>query len=327
MAKLADVLMRQKHHLPTEMLHKTDSKFGNIVPAYNNSYDVYINFRSARNLLAFINQHGFYDLNADEDIGDYLRLFCSEAVLPGSSIQAQEIPGLRQGIMTQVGVMRKMTDLTLTFFSQKDYYTNDVFNAWLEFIAPTRISDGSFGRTTRARRNDKNSYRRLKYPDEYKCEIEITAFSNDVFRKRQRLEDQQVFPVLQIPNSITYYIQNAFPINIVAAPLAYGNAQLIKTSIVFKFDNFFIDRTSRAGTGIAISDNPPKNLRDPGIANSPTLLSNTLKPFDRPPAEATTTDDTNETFTGRFEIDGRGPEPGNFAETMIFSGANGGLSF
>ena len=327
MARLADVLMRQKHHLPTEMLHKTDSKFGNIVPAYNNSYDVYINFRSARNLLAFINQHGFYDLNADEDIGDYLRLFCSEAVLPGSSIQAQEIPGLRQGIMTQVGVMRKMTDLTLTFFSQKDYYTNDVFNAWLEFIAPTRISDGSFGGNTRSRRNDKNSYRRLKYPDEYKCEIEITAFSNDAFRRHQRLEDQQVFPVTQIPSSITYYVQNAFPINIVAAPLAYGNAQLIKTSIVFKFDNFFVDRTSRAGSVIAISDNPPKNLRNPGIGGTPTLLSNTLKPFDRPPAESTTTDDTQETFSGRFEKDGRGPEPGNFAETMIFSGSNGGLAF
>ena len=327
MAKLADVLMRQKHHLPTEMLHKTDSKFGNIVPAYNNSYDVYINFRSARNLLAFINQHGFYDLNADEDIGDYLRLFCSEAVLPGSSIQAQEIPGLRQGIMTQVGVMRKMTDLTLTFFSQKDYYTNDVFNAWLEFIAPTRLRNGSFGNDTRLRRNDKNSYRRLKYPDEYKCEIEITAFSNDVFPQNQRLKEQEVVPITQIPNSITYYIQNAFPINIVAAPLAYGNAQLIKTSIVFKFDNFFIDRTSRAGSVLAISDNPPKNLRNPGISNSPTLLSNTLKPFSRPPAETTTTDDTNETFTGRFEVDGRGPEPGNFAETIIFNGANGGLAF
>ena len=312
MARLADVLMRQKYHLPTEMLHKTDSKFGNIVPAYNNSYDVYINFRSARNLLAFINQHGFYDLNADEDIGDYLRLFCSEAVLPGSSIQAQEIPGLRQGIMTQVGVMRKMTDLTLTFFSQKDYYTNDVFNAWLEFIAPTRLSNGSFGNSTRQRRNDKNSFRRLKYPDEYKCEIEITAFSNDVFRKHQRLEDQQVFPITQTPSSITYYVQNAFPINVVAAPLAYGNAQLIKTSIVFKFDNFFVDRTSRAGSVLALSDNPPNNLRDPSIGGTPTLLSNTLKPFDRPPAEATTTDDTDGSSEFQFPDVGFGiVPPGN----------------
>ena len=296
MARLADVLMRHKQHLPTEMLHKTDSRFGNIVPAYNNSYDVYINFRSAPELLKFINQHGFYDQNDDSDIGDYLRLFCSEAVLPGSSIQAQEVPGLRQGVMTQVGVMRKMTDLTLTFFSQKDFYTNDVFNAWLEYISPTRIADGSFGTSTMLRRNDKNSYRRLKYPDQYKCEIEITAFSNDVFRPHQRLESQQIFPITQVPNSITYYLQNAFPINIVAAPLAYGNAQLIKTSIVFKFDNFFVDRTSRSGSALRISDNPPNNLRDPGIISNPELLSSTLKPFSRPLSESSTSDQQGEGF-------------------------------
>ena len=327
MARLADVLMRQKHHLPTEMLHKTDSKFGNIVPAYNNSYDVYINFRGALGLLSFINQHGFYDLNSDEDIGDYLRLFCSEAVLPGSSLSNKEIPGLRQGMMTQVATMRRMTDLTLTFFSQKDYYTNDVFNAWLEYISPTRIGNGSFGTSTRQRRNDKNSFRRLKYPDEYKCEIEITAFSNDVFAARDRFDKQRVVPLVRTPSSITYYIQNAFPVNIVAAPLAYGNAQLIKTSIVFKYDNFFVDRTSRAGNILAISDNPPENLRDPGIRNTPFLLSNTLKPYDRPLNEKTTTDDTNGTFSGRFEKDKRGPEPGNLSETIIFNGANGGLAF
>ena len=276
MAKLADVLMRQKHHLPTELLHKTDTKFGNIVPAFNNSYDVYINFRGARRLLSFINQHGFYDLNADEDLGDYLRLFCSEAVLPGSSLVNAEIPGIRQGMMTQIGVMRRMTDLTLTFFSQKDYYTNDVFNAWMEFISPTRLGTGSFGTSTRQRRNDKASYRRLKYPDQYKCEIEITAFSNDIFQKSERLDDTNIQSV-QIQSSITYYVQNAFPINIIAAPLAYGNAQLIKTSIVFKFDNFFVDRTSRVGDVLAISDQPWKNTRDPSIDRRPTLLSTTLK--------------------------------------------------
>ena len=34
-----------------------------------------------------------------------------------------------------------------------------------------------------------------------------------------------------------------------------------------------------------------------------------------------------EKFSGRFEIDGRGPKPGNIEETIIFSAANGGLAF
>ena len=103
-----------------------------------------------------------------------------------------------------------------------------------------------------------------------------TGISNDIFQKSERLDDTNIQSV-QIPSSITYYVQNAFPINIIAAPLAYGNAQLIKTSIVFKFDNFFVDRTSRVGDVLAISAKPWKNKRDASIDRRPTLLSTTLK--------------------------------------------------
>lgn len=301
MAQIADVLARQKQHLPTEMLYRTETKFGNIVPAYNNSYDVFINFNSAPGLVRFINQHGFYDQSNDAEPGDYLRLFCSEAILPGSSYRATEVPGQRQGIMSQMALMRNMTDLTLTFFSQKDYYTNDVFNAWMEYIQPTRNVNGVFGDSTRERRNDfQRAYRRAKYPAFYKCEIEITAFSNDIFAESERLEGQKSFPLIRTPSSITYYIQNAFPINIVAAPLAYGNAQLIKTTIAFKFDNFFIDRTSRAGGVLSVSDKPPINRRGANISLPEELKSTTLKPYSPTSnnASTTTTSDTTESASG-----------------------------
>ncbi len=294
MAQLSDLLQRQKQHLPTEMLYRTDTKFGNIVPAYNNSYDVFINFNQAAGLVNFINQHGFYDQSNDAEPGDYLRLFCSEAVLPGSSIRAAEVPGQRQGIMSQVALMRNMTDLTLTFFSQKDYYTNDVFNAWMEYIQPTRNGNGVFGDSTRERRNAQSAYRRAKYPVFYKCEIEITAFSNDIFSRGQRLEGQRTFPLIRTPSSITYYIQNAFPINIVAAPLAYGNAQLIKTTIAFKFDNFFIDRTSRVGGILSLSDSPSENRRDANISGLGAIKNTTLKPYTpNQPDEVSTTKVSN----------------------------------
>ena len=293
MAQIADVLKRQKQHLPTEMLYRTDTKFGNIVPAYNNSYDVFINFSSAAGLLNFINQHGFYDQARDAEPGDYLRLFCSEAVLPGSSLRTTEVPGQRQGIMSQMALMRNMTDLTLTFFSQKDYYTNDVFNAWMEYTQPTRNGNGVFGDSTRERRNAQSAYRRAKYPVFYKCEIEITAFSNDIFNEGRRLEGQQRFPIVNTPSSITYYIQNAFPVNIVAAPLAYGNAQLIKNTIAFKFDNFFVDRTSRVGGILSISDRPPINRRGANIDVPDGLKFTTLKPYS-PTSDGASTSNTSD---------------------------------
>ena len=293
MAQLSDLLQRQKQHLPTEMLYRTDTKFGNIVPAYNNSYDVFINFSSAAGLLNFINQHGFHDQARDAEPGDYLRLFCSEAVLPGSSLRTTEVPGQRQGIMSQMALMRNMTDLTLTFFSQKDYYTNDVFNAWMEYTQPTRNGNGVFGDSTRERRNAQSAYRRAKYPVFYKCEIEITAFSNDIFNEGRRLEGQQRFPIVNTPSSITYYIQNAFPVNIVAAPLAYGNAQLIKTTIAFKFDNFFIDRTSRVGGILSVSDRPPINRRGANIDVPDGLKFTTLKPYS-PTSDGASTSNTSD---------------------------------
>ena len=293
MAQIADVLRRQKQHLPTEMLYRTDTKFGNIVPAYNNSYDVFINFSSAAGLLRFVNQHGFYDQSNEAEPGDYLRLFCSEAVLPGSSLRTAEVPGQRQGIMSQMALMRNMTDLTLTFFSQKDYYTNDVFNAWMEYTQPTRNGNGVFGDSTRERRNAQSAYRRAKYPVFYKCEIEITAFSNDIFNEGRRLEGQQRFPIINTPSSITYYIQNAFPVNIVAAPLAYGNAQLIKTTIAFKFDNFFIDRTSRVGGILSVSDKPPINRRGANIDVPDGLKFTTLKPYS-PTSDGASTNNTSD---------------------------------
>jgi len=40
-------------------------------------------------------------------------------------------------------------------------------------------------------------------------------------------------------------MKNCFPASIIAAPLAYGKAELVKTTITFKYDYFTIDRGAR----------------------------------------------------------------------------------
>ena len=87
------------------------------------------------------------------------------------------------------------------------------------------------------------------------------------------MKAQEEYPTPQITNSITYYLEGAFPSNIVASPLAYGNAELIKTTINFKYENYFIDRTSRQPNGYLFrSDGQWRDIR--GL------------PFRRPPAQA-----------------------------------------
>ena len=167
---------KNRIYIPTTELYSSrTSKTGTgIVPAFNNLYDVWINFGSAlptstgNSLIKFINQHGFYDTNPTENPGDYLALFCSEAVLPGAQLQTSQVAGLRQGVVSSYAIYRKYPEVTLTFYSQKDYYTNEVFSAWMEFISPTTLSDDTFGTSTDARKNDRSAYKKVRYPNEYK---------------------------------------------------------------------------------------------------------------------------------------------------------------
>ena len=251
MANRPNVFAEGRHILPTQDLYITRDKFGSNVPAYNNIYDVWIDF-SGKGLTRFINQHTFYDKGGrGPSPGSALALFCSEAVLPGSTIETAEVRGLRQGVVQNYATYRSYPDITLTWYSQQDYYTNDVFNAWMEYISPTRLADSRYGDSTRTRRNDKASFRRLKYPEFYKCNMQITSFSKNLLEKETRLEEKGS---PQFPSSITYFVENLFPTNIVASPLAYGKSELVKTSVTFKYEYYYIDRTSRAGETFKVSD-------------------------------------------------------------------------
>ena len=232
--------IRKRYYLPTAELIYGKTK-SNILPAHNNIYDVWIDFNTGGSrepsLKTFINQHNFLS-SQGSDPGDTIALLCSEAVLPGSQLQTSQVDGLRQGISSNYAVYRRYPDVQLTFYSQKDYYTNDVFNAWMEYISPTYMEDGTHGGANYDRLNNSAAYKKLRYPNEYKCPIQITAFSTDV-----NIPTDNPSASTQ-PSSITYHLVNSFPVNIVSAPLAYGDAELIKTSIQFKYDYYYIERVA-----------------------------------------------------------------------------------
>tara|TARA_B100000609_G_C16778798_1_gene215577 strand:- start:14 stop:484 length:471 start_codon:yes stop_codon:yes gene_type:complete len=147
--------------------------------------------------------------------------------------------------------------------------TNDVFNSWVEFISPNK------------EKGKNNSFRKMRYPNEYKCPIEITAFSRDVFNDSDRLEREEN-PVRKrvTPSTITYFIEQAFPVSIIASPLAYGTAQLIKTSVTFKYENYAVERTSRTAD---ILDKITKEAEaDSDFVNSILERTNTLGAPDLP---------------------------------------------
>ena len=250
------VFSKDRFYLRTEELVNLGG-FDNAVPAFNNVYDVYINFNTIGgnpNLMQFLKQHVLIPANnVMNEPGDNLALFCSEAVLPGSSLQTAAVSGLRQGVTQNYAVYRRYPDFNLTFYAQKDYYTQEIFNAWLEYISPIQIEDRNHGSIDRQRSRD-NAFKKLKYPRSYKCEMEITAFSSDFLMPNSR-QDPQGDVDKRTPNYITYYMKNCFPSNIIAAPLAYGNAELVKTTVSFKYDYFTIARGAR-------TDDADRELRE-----------------------------------------------------------------
>ena len=274
MAQRAEAFRSGRFYLPTVNLTRGSGKVAPGIPAFNNNYDVSINFNKAQGgLKSFIDQHGFYDQN---NAGSDLALYCSEAVLPGSDLNTAQVRGLRQGITQKYATFREYPDVILTYYAQTDYYTNDVFNAWMEFISPTS------GR-------DIPAFRRMKYPETYKCDMEITAFSKDITSEFSKLNRTSAFS-RQLPSSITYKLINVFPSSIIAAPLAYGNAELVKTTVTFKYDQYFVDRTSRVGSTLEESVDSDRIVSHPtAVSNEESDVAyNDPREFDRPLEELST---------------------------------------
>lgn len=222
-----NVFASNRARLSTDDVINGKTQNGSMNPAFNNQYDVSINFGDAEggSLLSYIKK---YDKNGRGDPGQFLSLFCSEALLPGSQIQTSKVDGLRQGLSQDYAVYRRYPDINLTWYSQQDYFTNDIFNAWMEFISPLDIGTKRVA-DRETRKKSRNAGRRLQYPNSYKCGMQITSLSRDGGS-----------------NFITYHIERAFPTSIIAAPLAYGKAELIKTTVSFKYENYF---TERIGVG------------------------------------------------------------------------------
>lgn len=258
------VFSKDRFYLRTEELYNLGG-FDNALPAFNNVYDVYINFNTGvgdPSLMEFIKQHVLIPSNnVMNEPGDNLALFCSEAILPGTQVQTAAVSGLRQGVTQNYAVYRRYPDFNLTFYSQKDYYTQDVFNAWVDYISPMQIENRVHGGVDEIKNRD-NTFRNMKYPRTYKCEIEITSFSSDFLMPKSRLSTEREVDK-RTPYFITYYMKNAFPSNIIAAPLAYGNAELIKTTVSFKYDYFTINRGARTSDDDRVIKQKARNYISP----------------------------------------------------------------
>ena len=155
-----------------------------------------------------------------DDIRNFLSrragILCDSASLPTTAYATAEVRDNFMGVPQQYAHTRIYTDLDFSFYVDEDYNLLKIFEGWLEYI--------SSGANTSTLQDDRAYFRRMRYPDSYKCDtMYINKFEKN-FKKTMR-----------------YRFVNVFPKAMSAVPVAYGPADILKVNVSFNFDRYIVN--------------------------------------------------------------------------------------
>ena len=171
---------------------------------------------------------------------DDINLLCSEATLPGSTLNTHEVTNDYHGV-TEKMAYRRMYDETvgLTFYVDRDYFVIDLLEGWMNYISGVDIK--SFYTRPYA------SYR-MAYPNSYKNNIYLTKFEKDNFIKD--FSNVRGGSVSATRSTLEYTFVQAFPLSLTAIPVSYEGSDILKCSVSFNFIRYVMERkTVRVSNG------------------------------------------------------------------------------
>ena len=155
-----------------------------------------------------------------DDIRNFLSrragILCDSASLPTTAYATAEVRDNFMGVPQQFAHTRIYTDLDFSFYVDEDYNLLKSFEGWMEYI--------SSGANSSTLADDRAYFRRMRYPDSYKCDtMYINKFEKN-FKKTMR-----------------YRFVNVFPKAMSAVPVAYGPADILKVNVSFNFDRYIVN--------------------------------------------------------------------------------------
>ena len=160
------------------------------------------NYTGIRNIKSFLSRQ--------------LGILCSDAVLPTSTLATAEVKDNFMGVPQQFAHTRFYTDISYSFYIDEDYTLLKIFEGWMEYI--------SSGANTTVNQDNRAYYRRMRYPDSYKCN---TMYINKFEKNYKR--------------TLRYRFVNVFPKSIDAVPVSYGSADILKVSVNFNYDRYIVN--------------------------------------------------------------------------------------
>ena len=145
-----------------------------------------------------------------------LGILCSDASLPTSTLATAEVKDNFMGVPQQFAHTRIYTDIDFSFYIDDDYNVIKTFEGWMEYI--------SSGANPVLSQERVAFFRRMRYPDSYKCNtLYITKFEKN-YKKL-----------------IRYKFINAFPKSMSSVPVTYGPADILKVTVSFNYDRYIVN--------------------------------------------------------------------------------------
>ena len=186
-------------------------KFGSL--SLNNQYQVHFAGFNG-NVIQYLKFNKRID-NAQDFISREAGLLCSDASLPASAFATAEVKDNFMGIPQEFAHSRLYTDIDFSFYVDDDYTMLNIFEGWMDYI--------SSGAEREVADFQKPFYRRMRYPDTYKCD---TMFISKFEKNAKRI--------------LRYQFINAFPKSITPIPVQYGSADLLKVNVSFNYDRYVV---------------------------------------------------------------------------------------
>ena len=151
-----------------------------------------------------------YSIRENQEL---IRLSCSEASLPGSSLITNEINDDFTGVTERPAYRRQYDDrIDFTFYVDHDYKVINFFERWISYCV---------GENLQSALDDRNYFYRANFPNDYQTDsLYITKFERDY------------------TTALEYKFIRAYPISIASMPVSYDSSQLLKCTVSFSYTRY-----------------------------------------------------------------------------------------
>ena len=179
---------------------------------------------------------------------DYFEMFCTEAQLPNTNTAQGQMNGIYVG-SGQVNYphTRVFTELQLGFMCDANLTALKFMQDWVDMIfdegGSNEIGLSREEMQSRAfdRNREENRNIRLKYRDEYTCDIAITKTEIGGNSSTERAP-------------ITYILEKAYPYAIDAVPLQFGSSQITQVTTQISYMRHYTIKNDIRSLGVQIED-------------------------------------------------------------------------